>query len=409
MARTIKQEPMVKKTCDPRKSHVPINQLKIDTPRRMKATNLFACAGINQYYLGDIGVDVVLTNEIKPPIAHLNHAIYPNSIMVIGDITSPKVQDKLAEIANREKCEILLCSPKCQQVTRANTRRDPDSDELLLFTYAFAHLDRCPYYNYVAIENAEEYLNFKVKKLGDIPLGEYIENEFRKRGFKYVYKKVQNAKYFGTAMNRDRTIIIASRVKPVKLPEPLTPIPLTAEDVMDDLPTLEFGQRGPDWYDAPRYVAPWQLDQIKSTPTGYKVHNPLNLSKQLSGTKHDSSWCRAEWNKPIHSVLTNSGELSAYHMIHPGRLICDKYGKAILDDKDRYQFTDCRTFTIHELFRALRLPDDIQIPLWARPKHKLLRTCIGECFAPMHCAAVVAEFVKAEFNLNTETKRENHE
>lgn len=103
-----KEEPLIKTTCDPRKSHVQINKLTIDTPRRMKATVLFSCAGICEYYLPDIGVDVVLANELKPNRAKLHHALYPNCTMVIGDITKNSTQDKLAEIANREKPEILM-------------------------------------------------------------------------------------------------------------------------------------------------------------------------------------------------------------------------------------------------------------------------------------------------------------
>lgn len=400
MARN-KTDTLIKTTCDQIKSHVQPQQIQIDTPRRMKATNLFACAGINQYYLSNIGVDVVLANELEPDRAKLHHALYPNCTMVIGDITSPKVQDKLAEIANHEKPEILLCSPKCQQVTKANTRKDPDSDELLLFMQCFAHLDRCQHYNYVAIENAEEFLNFKIKKLGDTPVGEYIENEFRRRGFSYVDKKVQNAKHFGVAINRPRTIIVASRVKPIQLPKPITETPLTLEDVIDDLPTLESGMHGPKWYDEPEYVAPWQVAQIRITPTGEQVNSALTLSGKVSGAKHKGAFRRAKWNEPMHSILTNSGELSAYHMIHPGRKIIDTNGKTVLDRAGNEQFTDSRTFTIHEIFRAIGLPDDIKIPCWAQPKTKLLRTILGECWVSAHCAAVVAEFVKAEFDIKS--------
>jgi hypothetical protein len=93
-------------------------------------------------------------------------------------------------------------------------------------------------------------------------------------------------------------------------------------------------------------------------------------------------------------------------MIHPGRLIVDSDGQAILDKAGNEQFTDCRTFTPHELFRALRLPDDINIPIWARQDMSLIRECIGECWAPLHAQAVIYEFVKAEFNENGKQPKE---
>lgn len=393
-------EVLIKTTCDKIKSHVQTQPIKIDTPHRMKATNLFACAGINQYYLPNIGVDIILTNELESDRAKLNHAIFKNSTMVIGDITNPKVQDKLAEIANKEKPQILLASPCCQQITRANTRKDEDSDELYLFEAVMEHLKRCSSYEFCAIENSEDMLTFKTKKY-ELPLGDQIEKELRNLGFQYVYKAIQNAKHFGVAINRPRTIIMASKVKPIKLPEPITPIPLTLEDVIDDLPTLESGMHGPKWYDEPEYVAPWQAAQIRITPTGEQVNSALTLSGKVSGAKHKGAFRRAKWNEPMHSILTNSGELSAYHMIHPGRKIIDTNGKPILDSAGNEQFTDSRTFTIHEIFRAIGLPDDINIPYWARQKTKLLRTVLGECWVSAHCAAVVAEFVKAEFDIKS--------
>lgn len=401
---TIKKKPSIKTTCDPRKSHVQINKLTIDTPRRMKATVLFSCAGICEYYLPDIGVDVVLANELEPDRAKLHHALYPNCTMVIGDITKPSVQDKLAEIANREHCEILMGSPKCQQFTKANTQKDSNSNELLLFEEMFKHLDRCPWYKYVVIENAEEFKDFHIEKLGNTPVGQHIINEFDKRGFVFHDIGIQNAKNFNTAMNRDRTIIVASRVKPVHLPKHLNEDPLTLEYVIDDLPTLESGWRGPHWADVTEYVSPAQVAQIRVTPTGARVIKPLTLSGKVSGAIHHGAFCRARWDEVMHSALTNNGELSAYHMIHPGRKIVDSKGEAVLNAAGQDQFTDCRTFTPHEILRALRFPDDINIPIWARQDMSLLRTCIGECWAPLHAQAVIAEFVKAEFNLDNYDK-----
>lgn len=400
----IKAKAPTKKTCDPRKSHVQINKLTIDTPRRMKATVLFSCAGICEYYLPDIGVDVVLANELEPDRAKLHHALYPNCTMVIGDITKTSTQDKLAEIANREHCEILMGSPKCQQFTKANTQKDSNSNELLLFEEMFKHLDRCPWYKYVVIENAEEFKDFHIEKLGNTPVGQHIINEFDKRGFVFHDIGIQNAKNFNTAMNRDRTIIVASRVKPVHLPKHLNEDPLTLEYVIDDLPTLESGQRGPHWADVTEYVSPAQAAQIRVTSTGEHVDKPLTLSGKVSGAIHKGAFRRARWDKVMHSALTNNGELSAYHMIHPGRLIVDSDGQPILDKDGNEQYTDCRTFTPHELFRALRFPDNIKIPIWARQDMSLLRTCIGECWAPLHAQAVIAEFVKAEFNLDNYDK-----
>lgn len=399
MKNTNEKEIKIINVNEPRKQPAPINQLKIDVPKRLKATNLFACAGLCEYYLSDIGVDVVLSNELEPERALLNHSIFPNSTMVIGDITSKEVQDKMAEIANREQCKILMMSPKCQQFTKANTHKDPNSSELFLFEAGLEHLDRVPYYEYLVIENAEEFKNCHLDRYNDLSVSEHIKQECINRGFNYFDVAVQNAKDFNTAMNRPRTIIIAAKNKTVKLPEPITKTPLTLEDVIGDLPILESNQSGKHWADVVGYIPDYQREQVEITKTGKRVDNPLTKSGNISNAIHKGAFSRAEWDKPMNSVLTNNGDLSAYHMIHPGYRIVDKTGKPILNKDGKERFTDCRPFTIHEIFRALRLPDDIRIPNWAKPKTALIRTIIGECWAPLHSQAVIAEIVKAEFGI----------
>ena len=61
-----------------------------------------------------------------------------------------------------------MSSPKCQEFTKANVNKDPNSNELFLFEEVFRHLDRCPSYKYVVIENAEEFKERKLEKLGNM-------------------------------------------------------------------------------------------------------------------------------------------------------------------------------------------------------------------------------------------------
>ena len=71
-----------------------------------------------------------------------------------------------------------MASPCCQQITRANTRKDEDSDEQYLFEAVMEHLKRCPSYKFCVIENAEDMLIFKTKKY-ELPLGDQIEKELK--------------------------------------------------------------------------------------------------------------------------------------------------------------------------------------------------------------------------------------
>jgi len=365
--------------------------LNITPPHRIKATNLFCCSGINAYFLDKIGVDVILANDKDRKRCKLHKAIYPSTRVVVGDIMNPKTQDLLAEIANKEKPKILLASPCCQQITRANTRKDENSDEQYLFEGVMEHLKRCPSYEFCVIENAEDMLIFKTKKY-NLPLGEQIEQELHNLGFLYVDKAVQNAAEFGAIMNRPRSIIIASKHKPVKLPTGATNN-LCFEDIAKGLKPLEAGEYDDcHWGQVAVPLPECQQEQVRHTPTGKKVEDLKTTKGEKSGCKMEGAGHRCKKDEKMHSQLTGSGDITGLFTIAPGT--------DVFDDNGNYLYTtDARTHTVLEIMRAYRLPDDMRIPYWARPMLKFLRVMLGEAWCPLHCQYVVAQFVKAEFGL----------
>lgn len=63
----------------------------------MKALSLFANVGVAETYLSEIGVDVVVANELEEDRARFYQHLYPKCNMICGDIT-----DK--EIYNSKQC-----------------------------------------------------------------------------------------------------------------------------------------------------------------------------------------------------------------------------------------------------------------------------------------------------------------
>ena len=53
----------------------------------IKAASLFSGAGIGEHYLKDVGIDVVLANEIVTSRSVTHQFFYPNCCMVNADIT----------------------------------------------------------------------------------------------------------------------------------------------------------------------------------------------------------------------------------------------------------------------------------------------------------------------------------
>lgn len=365
--------------------------LNMTVPYRLKATNLFCCSGVNEYFLDKIGVDVVLANEKSRRRAKLHKSIYKHCSVVVGDIMNPKTQDLLANIANKEKPKILLASPCCQQITRANTCKDENSDEQYLFKGVMEHLRRTYSYEFVAIENAAEMLTFKTKNC-ELSLGDQIEEELKSLGFPYVEKAVQNAAEFGAIMNRPRTIIIASKYKPVTLPTGAENN-LCFEDISKGLKPLEAGESDDaHWAQVAAPLPECQKEQVMHTPTGEKVKDLKTTKGALSGCKMDGAGHRCKKDEKMHSQLTGSGDITGLFTIAPGTDVFD-------DDGNYLYTTDARTHTVLEIMRAYRLPDDMRIPYWARPMLKFLRVMLGEAWCPLHCQYVVAQFVKAKFGL----------
>ena len=78
--------------------------------KRLKGVSLFASAGIGETYFKDIGIDIVVANELIERRANLYKAINPETEVICGDITDEKVFNKIIESCP-DKVDFLLASP----------------------------------------------------------------------------------------------------------------------------------------------------------------------------------------------------------------------------------------------------------------------------------------------------------
>lgn len=375
-----------------------IEQKHYEPPHRLKAINMFCCGGMNEFYLSDIGVDVVAAVEISKFRAMFHSKLYPKCRVVVGDITRQKVEDKLVEIANREKPEILLASPVCQEYCGANLYKDANSPRLYLFENVLTHLRRCPSYKYCVIENAKEFKKTKVKKLGEVCVSEHIKSELEKLGFKYVKIGIQDAADFGAPMMRNRTIIIASKEKDVDLPVALTQKHITYGEMSADLDSIDAGEYSEIEYYTPSKLPECQIEQLRQTPSGERVKNPKTAKGNLSKCRFAGSYHRLKNEDVMHSALTNNGEISGFFTIPPAVEATDENGK-------KY-FKNCRTLTLLEMFRGFGLPDNMPLPEYSKANERFVRELLGEAWCPVHTRSVIYEFVKAEFDLDDKNKQE---
>ena len=90
--------------------------------KRLKGVSLFASAGIGETYFKDIGIDIVVANELIERRANLYKAINPETEVVCGDITDKNIFNKIINLCP-EKIDFLLASPPCQGMSVAGKNR----------------------------------------------------------------------------------------------------------------------------------------------------------------------------------------------------------------------------------------------------------------------------------------------
>lgn len=70
---------------------------------KLKGLSLFANVGIAEAYMKDIGVDIVLANEIDTDRARFYQDVYLETHMVCGDITDDVIRDSIVNEAIEKK------------------------------------------------------------------------------------------------------------------------------------------------------------------------------------------------------------------------------------------------------------------------------------------------------------------
>ena len=91
--------------------------------RNINAVTLFSSIGICEYYLKDIGINVVLSNELKPSRANAYKTLYPEVEMVCGDITEEKIQKEIIEKCAGHDIRLLIATPPCQGLSTAGINK----------------------------------------------------------------------------------------------------------------------------------------------------------------------------------------------------------------------------------------------------------------------------------------------
>lgn len=365
--------------------------------KTIRAVSLFANVGISETYLKDTGIDVVVANELVEERVRFYKHLYPEVNMIQGDITDEDIFEKVMSAAEQANVEMLIATPPCQGMSCAG-RKDPKDPRNFLIYYAIEAIKRLKP-RFVILENVTMQQHTQILYNDEyIFIPEYVENEL---GGMYAFNKdrIVNTMDYGIPQSRQRYVYLLARNDENvhwEFPEKEHHI-ITMQEAIGDLPSLDpcLREESERWrfpdYEQKRQkglkVSKWHIPPVHSwkqvewmihTPSGTSAfknqkYYPMTKGRRIKGAPR--TYMRMFWEKPATTIMQNSGVISAFSTVHPGRCVIDSE-----NDEERI-YSDARALSIYELLILSSLPLDWNIPEWA--DDVLIRKVIGEGIPPL--------------------------
>lgn len=359
----------------------------------MRALSLFANVGIAESYIKELGIDVVVANELDEKRANFYKHLYPDCDMVQGDITNRKIFDLIIVKAKAAGVDLIMATPPCQGMSIAG-HNSPYDERNSLIKYAIDIVDELNP-KFVFFENVPRQLVTPIVYQGEeIKIPEYIHKRLEGR-YRFNHDQMTNAMNYSVPQRRERCIFLLTRNDidfNWEFPEPSRIINL--EEAFSGIPDLwptikEKVYQGllPNnsdealsfhkWHKPPKHV--WRnIECMLHTPTGNTAFdNPFYYPKKTNGDRvrgYETTYHRLFWDKPAATITMWNGILGSQNNVHPGR-----FWKK--DENGDSLYTNPRVLTIYELLIVSSLPLNWDIPDWA--DEQLIRFVIGEGIPPL--------------------------
>ena len=341
----------------------------------IKAASLFSGAGIGEYYLGELGVDIVLANEVVKSRAIAHSLIYPACEMVTDDITKDSVQEAIVQKCKAEKVNLIIATPPCQGVSTAGSNKQEDKlfkdPRNFLVLSALKIIDEVKP-DYILIENVPRFQQMLFPYEGNVISLE----ELLKRKYTGEYEldcRVFNAADYGVPQMRFRVVYrLWKKGLQWELPQEGNH-PVTLREAIGDLPSLEPGQ---DSGIKNHYARPHpenHIECMRHTPSGMSAFkNNIYYPKKPDGSRitgYGNSYKRMRWDFPAPTITMRNEIVSSQENVHPGRPLPDGL------------WSDARVLTLRELLIVSSLPPEMDIP--SNLTETAFRQLIGEGIPPL--------------------------
>lgn len=353
----------------------------------IKWVSLFANVWIAEFYLKEVGIDIVVANELLQKRCDLYNYFYPNSKIICWDITKDNIYNKVLKTALLKKCDFVIATPPCQWMSIAwKMKKDDPRNYLIIKTIDFIK-ELKP--NYIIIENVPTFFNTHIVVNWDrITIKEYLIKELWEKYNLNMW--VLDASDYWTPQTRKRAITLISSKNIWKWNFPKKQEKITVKQAIWYLPSLENNQYSNIKYHYAKRHNPRHILCLKYTPTWKsalenKIYYPKKADwKRIKWFK--TTYKRIEWNKPAPTITMCNWAISSQNNVHPWRLLKD------------WTYSDPRVLSLKEIFILTWLPDDINFPIWT--SDNFIRQVIWEWIPPR----LIKELVLNIPNINLENE-----
>lgn len=372
----------------------------------LRCLSLFANVGIAEAMFSDIGVKVLIANEIVEERAKFYSEVYPQTHMICGDITDEDIRTSIVEEAIEKKINFIIATPPCQGMSVAGNRDDKDPRNQLIF-YAIDVIKRVNP-DFVMLENVPRQLTTRIR-VGEeiIRIPDYIKRELAEN-YCFNTETLAKAKDFSVPQLRERNIFLLvkkginiswefpEKQREVFLEEAIGNLPsldpqlreglaLTREKFPDFDKKREAGLKISKWHHPP--IHPWRhVEWMMHTPTGKSaIYNKVFFPKNKDGSEikaHHNHYRRMRWDMPARTITMFNNYISTLATVHPGRPY-EKNGEIL--------YSDPRALSVYELLIVMSIPLDWPIPDWV--DDYLLRSVIGEGIPSKMSRDIVKELI----------------
>ena len=355
--------------------------------KKINALSMFSGGGIAETYFDDIGINVVVANEIVKERADFYQYTHKHTQMICGDIAKPEVFNDVIGKAKDSGVEFILATPPCQGMSTLGKKEYDTDDRNSLIQYVIKAIQEIKP-RYVMIENVPKFIELLFDEDGTTYYSNVAKSpkpfhivDLLKSLFGEEYEidmRVLNAMNYGVPQSRPR-VIIKMYLKSLKWEWPNEEAHvITLREAIGDLPSLESGQKSNiKWHNALVHNER-QIEALRHTPEGKSaMKNEVYYPKKADGTRvkgFHNTYNRMKWDEPAPARTTNNHLISGHNNVHPGRQNPDG------------TWSDARVLTLREIIIVSSLPLDWNIP--EDIPEATLRIIIGEAIPPLLCKKI---------------------